>query len=296
MPVMIGNLDTSLLRTFVTVAEKASMTAAATCLHLTQGAVSQQVRRLEDILDVTLFERDRRGLSLTASGERLFARARQLLALNDEIWAEMKGEAQSGQVRLGVPFDLVGRAISPVLKNYNAAFPQVELSLICAASPDLKAALDAGEIDLALIEEPVNEGAGECLRIERLVWVGAKGGMARRKRPLPVSMVSQRCAFRSAVFDALGRYDVPWRTVFESGNIEATAVTVRADMAITTWLAVTVPDDLEIIANDPDLPALPAFAINMYGAENAAKPALSALAEHVRKHLFGDDCEGASLK
>ena len=103
------------------------MTAAATCLHLTQGAVSQQVRRLEDILDLTLFERDRRGLSLTASGERLFARARQLLALNDEIWAEMKGEAQSGQVRLGVPFDLVGRAISPILKNYNAAFPQVEL-------------------------------------------------------------------------------------------------------------------------------------------------------------------------
>ena len=272
------------------------MTAAATCLHLTQGAVSQQVRRLEDILDLTLFERDRRGLSLTASGERLFARARQLLALNDEIWAEMKGEAQSGQVRLGVPFDLVGRAISPILKNYNAAFPQVELSLICAASPDLKAALDAGEIDLALIEEPVNEGAGECLRIERLGWVGAKGGMARRKRPLPVSMVSQRCAFRSAVFDALARYDVPWRTVFESGNIEATAVTVRADMAITTWLAVTVPDDLEIIANDPDLPALPAFAINMYGAENAAKPALSALAEHMRKHLFGDDREGASLK
>ena len=286
---MIGNLDTALLRTFVTVAEKTSMTAAATTLNLTQGAVSQQVRRLEDVLNVPLFARDRRGLRLTEAGERLFARARQFLALNDEIWAEMTGDAQSGEVRLGVPFDLVGKAISPVLKNYNAAFPQVELTLICAASPDLKIALKGGEVDLVLVEEPVNEGSGECLRVERLVWVGAKGGMARTKRPLPVSMVSQRCAFRPAVFAALGSRAVSWRTVFESGNIEATAVTVRSDMAITTWLAATVPDDLEIIANDPDLPPLPAFAINMYGAENAAKPVLSALAEHMRKYLFARD-------
>ena len=47
---MIRNLDTALIRTFVTVAEKASMTAAANALNLTQGAVSQQVKRLEDVL------------------------------------------------------------------------------------------------------------------------------------------------------------------------------------------------------------------------------------------------------
>lgn len=284
---MVGNLDTALLRTFITVAERASMTAAASSLNLTQGAVSQQVRRLEDVLDVSLFERDRRGLRLTGPGERLFARARQILSLNDEIWAEMKGNAQRGKVRLGVPFDLVGKALSPVLKSYNAAFSQVELSLVCASSPELKTALAAGDIDLALIEEAVGEGAGECLRIERLVWVGARGGVARARRPLPVSMVSQTCAFRPTVFEALDSLNLPWRTVFESGNIEATAVTVRSDMAVTAWLAATVPDDLEIIAADHELPPLPAFAINMYWAEQTAKPAVHALAQHMRKHLFG---------
>ncbi|PKR53463.1 LysR family transcriptional regulator [Thalassospira marina] len=284
---MVGNLDTALLRTFITVAERASMTAAASSLNLTQGAVSQQVRRLEDVLDVSLFERDRRGLRLTGPGERLFARARQILALNDEIWAEMKGNAQRGKVRLGVPFDLVGKALSPVLKSYNAAFSQVELSLVCASSPELKTALAAGDIDLALIEEAVGEGAGECLRIERLVWVGARGGVARARRPLPVSMVSQTCAFRPTVFDALDSLNLPWRTVFESGNIEATAVTVRSDMAVTAWLAAMVPDDLEIIAADRELPPLPAFAINMYWAEQTTKPAVHALAQHMRKHLFG---------
>ena len=59
---MARNLDITLVRTFVTAADSASMTVAANSLHLTQGAVSQQIRRLEEALGCTLFERDRRGL------------------------------------------------------------------------------------------------------------------------------------------------------------------------------------------------------------------------------------------
>jgi len=137
---MIRNLDTALIRTFVTVAEKASMTAAANALNLTQGAVSQQVKRLEDVLGCNLFERDRRGLRLTRSGERLLGKGKRLLSLNDEIWAEMAGGAVAGKVRLGVPYDLVGTLLAPVLKAYAEAYPQVEISLLCAASPELAAA------------------------------------------------------------------------------------------------------------------------------------------------------------
>lgn len=106
MPSMARNLDTRLVRTFVAVADKASMTAAANVLHLTQGAVSQQIRRLEETLGRSLFERDRRGLRLTLSGERLFELAKRLLSQNDEIWAEMATSAVEGRVRLGVPPDL----------------------------------------------------------------------------------------------------------------------------------------------------------------------------------------------
>ena len=206
MLAMIRNLDTALIRTFVTVADKASMTAAANALHLTQGAVSQQVKRLEEALGCSLFERDRRGLRLTRPGERLFGKAKRLLGLNDEIWAEMAGTDVAGQVRLGVPYDLVGTLLSPVLKAYAEAYPRVEISLLCAASPDLTAALAAGTIDLAVIEERVGPTAGECLAIDRLVWVGAKGGVARAKRPLPVSIVADTCAFRPVVLAALNEH------------------------------------------------------------------------------------------
>lgn len=282
---MLRNLDTVLIRTFVTVADRASMTAAANALHLTQGAVSQQVKRLEEVLGCRLFDRDRSGLRLTRSGERLFGKGKRLLSLNDEILAEMAGDAVAGQVRLGVPYDLVGTLLAPVLKAYAEAYPQVEISLVCASSPELAAALAAGTIELAVIEEPVGRSAGECLVVDRLVWVGAKGGGARSKRPLPVSMVAETCAFRPVVLEALNEHGLEWRTVFENGSIDATTATVRSDLAVTTWLASTVPADLDILANDPDLPSLPNFSINLHLPKHGVAPAVLAFAGHLRDGL-----------
>ncbi|MGX5849818.1 LysR family transcriptional regulator [Mesorhizobium sp. PL10] len=282
---MTRNLDMALIRTFVTVADKASMTAAANALHLTQGAVSQQVKRLEEALGCSLFERDRRGLRLTRPGERLFGKAKRLLGLNDEIWAEMAGTEVAGQVRLGVPYDLVGTLLAPVLKAYAEAYPRVEISLLCAASPDLAAALAAGTIDLAVIEQPVGPSAGECLAIDRLVWVGAKGGFAHAKRPLPVSIVADTCAFRPVVLSALNEHGLEWRTVFENGNIDATTATVRSDLAVTTWLASTVPADLDILPFDSGLPPLPNFSINLHLPRFGAAPAAQEFARFIRDGL-----------
>ena len=285
MEAMIRNFDTGLIRTFVAVAEKASMTAAANALHLTQGAVSQQVKRLEETFGCCLFERDRRGLRLTPPGERLFSQARKLLALHDEIWAEMTTVAVEGQVRLGVPPDLVGSHLAPVLRAYADAFPRVELSLVCVPSPELVEALAMGRVDLAVVEEPAGPSAGECLGIERLVWVGAKAGVAHLKRPLPVSLVTGTCAFRPAALAALTGHGMGWRTVFENGSMEAALATVRADMAVSAWLASTIPPDLDILPSSLGLPELPAFAINLHLPSHHAGAAVTKLAQHVRNGL-----------
>ncbi len=278
---MARNLDLALLRTFVAVADRASMTAAANTLHLTQGAVSQQVRRLEDLFGAALFERDRRGLRMTPSGERLLGKARRLVGLNDDLWVEMTGRAVEGKVRLGGPYDLVGSCLAPILKSYAEACPQVEVSLTCASSPGLAAALARGDVDLALIEEPVGSSDGECLCVGRLVWVGARGGRAYLKQPLPVSMVADTCAFRPVVLDALQGDGRAWRTVFESGSIEATTATVRADLAVTAWLEFTAPWDLEVLPVEAGLPGLPPFAVNLHLPRDA-RPAAVELARHIR--------------
>lgn len=279
---MARNLDLALLRAFVAVADRASMTAAANALHLTQGAISQQIKRLEDLFGAALFERSRRGLRMTASGEHLLGQARRLLGLHDELWADMTEMAVEGTVRLGVPYDLVGPCFAPILKAYADACPQVEISLSCAPSPDLSGALARGEIDLAVIEEPLGPSKAECLGIERLVWVGARAGSAHLRHPLPVSMVADTCAFRPAVLAALHGHGRAWRSVFENGGMEATTATVRADLAVTALLASTVPSGFDVLPAGAGLPALPPLAINLH-LPREVRAATAELARHIRQ-------------
>lgn len=275
------NLDLDLIRAFVAVADHGSMTVAGNALHLTQSAVSQQIMRLERRLGQALFLRERRGLKLTAGGQRLLAKARRLIGLNDEIWVEMTTGC-AGTVRLGVPYDLVGTALAPILKGFAEASPLVEISLVCASSPQLLEALGKGEVDLALVEEPLATAGGECLGIERLVWVGARAGTARLKQPLPLSLVADSCAFRPAVTEALDAQGRAWRSVFENGNIDATTATVRTDLAVTAWLACTVPPDLDILGSEEGLPELPPFAITLHLPRSQPSEAARELARHLR--------------
>ncbi len=288
---MARNLDTSLLRAFVAVAETASMTAAGAMLHLTQAAVSQQIKRLEEGFGCVLFDRDRRGLRLTPAGERLLGKARALLALNDEVWADMATPAFQGEVKFGIPYDLVGAFLPPILKRYASAFPQVEITLVCLTSPMLVDSLVAGEIDLAVVEEPLGAPPGpaarECLATDRLVWIGAKHGEAFRRRPLPVSFCSESCAFRPPMLAALQNSGLRWRTVSEVGNLEAVSATVKTDLAISALLASTLPDDVDVLSSEAGLPDLPGFAINLYLPAAGASAITRGLATEIREGFLG---------
>jgi DNA-binding transcriptional LysR family regulator len=284
---MTRNLDLDLIRTFVAVADSGSMTVAANLLHMTQGAVSQQVKRLEDVLDCLLFVRKTRRLELSPRGEQFLVKARQLLRLNDEIWDDMTGQPLRGNLRVGVPYDLV-TPLAPAMKAFAEAHPQVDISLVCAASPDLSVAVESGRLDVSLVEYVASEAEGEVVRVEPLVWVAGRGNDACRKRPLPLSMVDERCAFRPVVLGALADEGIAWRTVFESGNIEATAATVRAGLAITAWLVSTVPGDLETLAPQAaGLPALPAFAICLR-LPPTVSPAAQEFARYVRESMSNE--------
>ena len=151
----------------------------------------------------------------------------------------------------------------------------------------LAKALAAGEIDLAIIEEPVGRSNGECLAVERLVWVGGKGGEAYLKRPLPLSIVSDTCAFRPVVFDALRRAGLGWRTVFANGSVEAITATVLTDLAVTASLAATVPPGLDILTTQSGLPDLATFGINLHMPRAQVSPIAQGLAQHIRDSFVG---------
>jgi DNA-binding transcriptional LysR family regulator len=280
---MARNIDTALLRAFIAVAETGGMTAAASLLNLTQAAVSQQIKRLEDAFEEQLFERDRRGLRLTGAGERLFGKAKRMLALNDEIWAEMTTPIYEGEVRLGIPYDLVNSYLPPVLKSFAQAYPKIQISLECQPSILLLQELDAGRLDLSLTTELGCSRHGESLVTDRLVWAGAKGGSAHRRRPLPLALGDENCAFRPPVFKALDDAGITWRSVSKVSNFDAMNATVQTDLAVMALLASTIPPGFDILAPSCGLPPLPSFSINIYQPRTGASPVAQELARHIRE-------------
>jgi len=93
---MARDIDIRLIRTFLTVAESGGMTSAATSLNLTQGAVSQKIKRLEALFGAELFERKQKKPRLTPDGERLMARAYRMISLNDDTRHLMTQPAFTG--------------------------------------------------------------------------------------------------------------------------------------------------------------------------------------------------------
>jgi DNA-binding transcriptional LysR family regulator len=276
-----------LLRAFVAVAETAGMTSAANVLNLTQAAVSQQIKRLEDSFGCQLVERDRRGMRLSEAGERLLGKAKRVLDLNDEIWADMTSPRYEGEVRLGVPYDLVNTYLPPMLKSFAKAYSNVNIALVCLPSIKLNEALAAGEVDLMLTEELTPGATAEVLAIERLVWVGAKGGEAHRKRPLPVSFGSEVCIFRAAVMDALREAGIDWWVTLEMGGMEGLNATAHIDLAVMTLLASTVPASLQVLGPDAGLPPLPSFSISLYLPKTGSTAIAQELANHLRAGMIG---------
>ena len=210
-PTVTPDIDISLLRAFIAVVETGSVTRAARLLNRTQAAVSLQIKRLEDVLGATLFQREHRALSLAPDGERLIGLAHRMLTLNDEVWNGMRMAPVEGEVRFGVPYDIVGSHIPPVLQSFSQALPRVRVQLVCKSSSALLDELGSGDLDLTLTTEMECGSSGETLLIDELVWVAGRGTSVHLERPLPLSLCSKTCRFRPDAIKALQRAGIDWR-------------------------------------------------------------------------------------
>ncbi|HXP65724.1 MAG TPA: LysR family transcriptional regulator [Steroidobacteraceae bacterium] len=276
------NIDIALLRSFVAVAETGQMTAAAKVVNRSQGAVSQQIMRLEQVFGLILFERRKNQIAqLTREGEKLLAQAHRLLAMNDAVVAEMRETDFAGEVRLGVPHDVVGALMPPILRSFRQQHPNVLITLVSDSTKRLRATLREGGIDLTLTTEPERADRGDHLMTDQLVWVGARGGDAGHRRPLSVALGREDCGFRAAAVRALVGARIKWRPICQVGSLEPVFATLEADMAVAPFLGQTVPERLEILT-EAGLPALPFFSVNLRVRSSGQSAVTGELARHIR--------------
>lgn len=280
------NLDITTLRSFMAVADLGGVTKAAGFLNLTQSAVSMQLKRLEELLGVSLLDRTGRTVALTPEGEQLLGYARRMVSLNDEAVRRLTHDDFEGELRLGVPHDIVYPYVPQVLQQFAARFPRVKVILHFSFTHALREKFDKGDFDLILTTEASQAAGAETLCTMPLVWVGAVGGATWRRRPLRFAS-GRRCLFRPFSLAALDRAGIEWESAIDAQSDRAVEATVSADLAVMSMLEGTEPPHLEVINHGGALPDLGEHYINMYGDDPVKGEALTTLADMLRQAFQG---------
>ena len=282
-------LDPEGLRAFVAVAECGGFTWAGERWHLSQSAVSQQGRRLEQRLGCPLLVRTTRQVALTEDGERMLGHARAILARMQQAGLHVSARQLVAQrLRLGVAEDMAATWLVPLLADFARLFPQVQITMAVGITRDLRDALAGGELDLVLGKRSLGETGGQVLCTGRLVWVGRvpeSGAPAQR-----LVAFSAGCVYRAAMIEALNGAGQPWEVVCTSPSLAGVRVAVQAGLGVTALPDVFVRDlALRLADGGADraagvaLPRLPQVAFAVFAPPHACTDAAQTLRDLVQQ-------------
>ena len=279
-----AGLDPDLLRAFAFIAEEGSFTRAAQRVGRTQSAVSMQVQRLETLLGQRLLSRGKGGaVQVTPHGQFLLERARELLALHDEIWASFRAPTVQGTVRLGTPDDYALRYLPQILKRFADSYPAVQVDVLCMTSRDLLQRLREGALDLTLCSEGTPGIIGPTVPLWRgpLTWITSTVHAPHRLDPLPVALAADHCTWAAAALRALDGMGRRYRIAYQSATQLGTHAPVLAGLAVTVSTISWLPDGLRPLRPEEGLPPLPDFGILLLRNPDARQPVTDALASYI---------------
>ncbi len=153
------DLEVRHLRLIAAVAEVGSLTKAGERIHLTQSALSHQLRNIESRLGAALFLRVGKRLVLTTAGERLLAASREVLQRLQQTEDDIRrlGREGAGVLRLTTECYTCYHWLAPLLVPYRRRFPRVEVRIDIEATRDPFSKLLTGQLDLAIVSSPVRD-------------------------------------------------------------------------------------------------------------------------------------------
>jgi LysR family transcriptional regulator, flagellar master operon regulator len=215
------NID--VLRTFLAVAEHASLRRAADSLHLTPSAVSARIRQLERSLNTRLFDRSKAGVQLTPAGDKLAVRCRSMIREWHDIRQELgQGGDEAVLLRVGAPDALWQVRLSAVAVEFQKSRPNMHFVLKTGGRRELAAMLVGEVLDCVVLSEPLVHPAFDSRRVATLGLVP----VATPDMPVPEAERFSRFV------------DVDWgesfRNRLEASGLLLPAASVQINVA---WLA-----------------------------------------------------------
>jgi LysR family transcriptional regulator, hca operon transcriptional activator len=187
-------MDHRYLRYFIAVAEELSFTRAAEKLHTVQPSLSQQIRRLEEIVGTSLFHREKHRLHLTEAGRIFLQESRAILQYTDRAisLARQAARAEAGLMTIGFIPGIEAKIFPHILPILRAKYPEIELSLRSLTTPQQLEALLNREINIGFLRPPIDDAeiVSEVILREKIVAVlPANHPLAKLKR-VPVKLLA----------------------------------------------------------------------------------------------------------
>src|SRR5258708_205430 len=183
------------LRYFLEVARQRNFTRAAVRLHLTQAALSEQIRKLEDELGTPLFHRGRRESTVTAAGETLCAHAEGLL--DRAAAARQPGQAvvgmHGGRLVIGAIPSVSAGLLPAAVGAFRRRHPQVELVIVEGTSEAVAEGVENGRVEMGVIQHPTPGGLLDerALLTESFVILAAPGHAVARHRRVSLKSLAE---------------------------------------------------------------------------------------------------------
>ena len=149
------NIDLELYRVFYTVAKYKHMTKASEELHISQPAISQSIKKLEDQLGGTLFLRSNKGMELTEEGKMLYEYVKGALELINNAENEFTSfkDLSKGEIKIGCSTTLTKLVLIDTLKNYHLDYPNININIINDLTSNLINDLKLGKLDFVIFNE-----------------------------------------------------------------------------------------------------------------------------------------------
>ncbi|WP_394199806.1 LysR substrate-binding domain-containing protein [Litoreibacter albidus] len=243
-------MSITLLRTLVAVADTGSFVAAAHRVHVSQAAIGQQMRKLEDLLGTSLFDRTAKPPALTPLARSMLPKARSLVSDYDRLIA-CAGDANNlaGTLSLGaVPSSLHG-LVPMALKRLMRSTPQLSVKVVPGLSTDLLEMVGRGAIDAAITSAPLTPAPNlrtYHIAQEPLVLISAPnaptGAPHDLLRTLPYIRHTPRAAAGQIADEWLMRNQITVQSIMELESLETVASVVAHGLGVSVVPDICMPD------------------------------------------------------
>ena len=253
-------MDVRQLRYFLEVARVSSFTKAAEGMRIAQPAISMAVKKLEDELDLVLFNRQDKRVSLTAEGELFLPHARRIL---DDLRAaelemgELKGLTK-GEVRLGITPMISAYFFPDIIRDFKKDYPQLHLSVLGEGAGRIQKMIGQGELDMGVVAGgnfPETLEVRRFLREEIVACVPLDHPFARRDSVTLAEFIGEPLVFykegyyiREFFLEALKETGSAPNIVFETNLFSLVKSLVRNGTGISIFLRMVVAADTDLAA------------------------------------------------